>query len=53
MATIPAKAQLRMHIDTRWTTKILKEGDKYTKAAFKKGEADGKPANSSAAEKVK
>jgi hypothetical protein len=40
--------------DTGWTTKVSKDGDKYTKAAFKKGEAtDGKPANSSAAEKVK
>jgi hypothetical protein len=40
--------------DTGWTTKISKDGDKYTKAAFKKGEGtDGKPANSSAAEKVK
>jgi hypothetical protein len=40
--------------DTGWTTKISKDGDKYTKAAFKKGEpSDGKPANSSAAEKVK
>ena len=39
--------------DTGWTTKITKDGDKYTKTAFKKGEADGKPANSSAAEKVK
>ena len=39
--------------DTGWTTKISKDGDKYTKTAFKKGEATGKPANSSAAEKVK
>jgi hypothetical protein len=40
--------------DTGWTTKISKDGDKYTKSAFKKGEAtDGKPANTSAAEKVK
>jgi hypothetical protein len=40
--------------DTGWVTKISKDGDKYTKTAFKKGEADsGKPANSSAAEKVK
>ena len=38
--------------DTGWTTKISKDGDKFTKTAFKKGEA-GKPANSSAAEKVK
>ena len=40
--------------DTGWTTKISKDGDKYTKSAFKKGEPmDGKPVNSSAAEKVK
>ena len=40
--------------DTGWTTKISKDGDKYTKTAFKKGEPmDGKPANSSAAEKAK
>ena len=37
-----------------WTTKISKDGEKYTKTAFKKGEPmDGKPANSSAAEKAK
>jgi hypothetical protein len=40
--------------DTGWTTKVSKDGDKYTKSAFKKGEpADGKPANTSTAEKVK
>ena len=40
--------------DTGWTTKILKEGDNYTKAAFKKGEpTTGKPTNTSAAEKIK
>ena len=39
--------------NTGWTTKIAKEGDKFTKSAFKKGEAsDGKPANTSAAEKA-
>ena len=38
--------------DTGWTTKISKDGDKFTKTAFKKGEAS-KPANSSGAEKVK
>lgn len=39
---------------TGWTTKISKEGDGYTKSAFKKGEPlDGKPTNSSAAEKTK
>ena len=40
--------------NTGWTTKISKDGDKFTKSAFKKGEfADGKSANTSAAEKVK
>jgi hypothetical protein len=40
--------------DTGWTTMISKTGDKYTKSAFKKGEAkDGKASNTSAAEKVK
>ncbi len=39
---------------TGWVTKISKEGEKYTKTAFKKGAAEGeKPTNSSAAEKVK
>ena len=40
--------------DTGWTTMISKTGDKYTKTAFKKGEPkDGKPANTSPADKVK
>ena len=40
--------------NTGWTTKISKEGGGYTKSAFKKGEPlDGKPTNSSAAEKTK
>ena len=40
--------------NTGWTTKISKEGGSYTKSAFKKGEPlDGKPTNSSAAEKAK
>lgn len=40
--------------NTGWTTKISKAGDTYTKTAFKKGEPlDGKPTNSSAAEKTK
>lgn len=38
--------------NTGWTTKIEKSGSGYKKTAFKKGEAE-KPANSSAAEKVK
>ena len=38
---------------TGWTTKISKEGDKFTKSAFKKGESpDAKPANTSPAEKA-
>src|SRR5262245_61835680 len=40
--------------DTGWTTKISKEGGKYKKTAFKKGEpVTGTPTNSSPAEKVK
>ena len=40
--------------NTGWTTKISKDGDKYTKTAFTKGEPmGGKPANSSVAEKAK
>ena len=40
--------------DTGWTTKIQKEGGKYTKTAYEKGaKADSKPTNTSAAEKVK
>lgn len=40
--------------DTGWVTKISKDGGKFTKTAFEKGKPmDGKPANSSAAEKVK
>jgi hypothetical protein len=40
--------------NTGWTTKLSKDGDKFTKSAFKKGEPlTGKPANTSAAEKVK
>ena len=38
--------------NTGWTTKISKDGDKFTKSAFKKGE-DAKPANTSPAEKAK
>jgi hypothetical protein len=38
---------------TGWTTKISKDGDKFTKSAFKKGESpNAKPANTSAAEKA-
>jgi hypothetical protein len=40
--------------DTGWTTKISKEGGKFKKTAFKKGEPlTGTPTNSSPAEKVK
>lgn len=39
--------------DTGWTTKLSKDGNKYIKSAFKKGEpVDGKPTNTSIAEKV-
>jgi hypothetical protein len=40
--------------NTGWTTKITEQGGSYTKTAFKKGESlDGKPTNSSPAEKAK
>lgn len=39
--------------DTGWTTKIAKDGDKYTKVAYEKGSADGAPKNSTSAEKIK
>lgn len=39
--------------NTGWTTKISKSDGSYTKAAYKKGASlDGKPTNSSAAEKA-
>jgi len=39
--------------DTGWTTKITKEGNKYKKTAYDKGQPlDGPPTNSSDAEKV-
>ncbi|MDO9381577.1 MAG: hypothetical protein Q7T86_01820 [Hyphomicrobiaceae bacterium] len=38
---------------TGWTTKITKDGDKFTKVAYEKGGSDGAPKNSSTAEKVK
>jgi hypothetical protein len=40
--------------DTGWTTKIIKEGNHYKKAAYRQGQAsDAAPANSSDAERVK
>jgi hypothetical protein len=40
--------------DTGWTTKIIKEGNQYKKAAYRKGQAlDAAPANSSDAEPAK
>ena len=40
--------------DTGWTTKIIKEGNQYKKAAYRKGHAlDAAPANSSDAERAK
>lgn len=38
---------------TGWTTKITKEGDKFAKVAFDKGDTSGAPKNSSAAEKIR
>lgn len=39
--------------ESGWTTKIMKDGDKYKKIAFEKGAPlDGTPTNSSAAKKV-
>jgi hypothetical protein len=38
--------------NTGWTTKIMKEGDKYRKAAYSKGQPlDAKPTNSTDAQK--
>src|SRR6202030_3704413 len=40
--------------NTGWTTKIIKEGNQYKKAAYRKGQAlDAAPANSSDAEPAK
>ena len=40
--------------DTGWTTKITKNGNRYEKTAYRKGEPlTGKPANRSEAEKAK
>jgi hypothetical protein len=40
--------------DTGWITKIAKEGDRYKKTAYGKGQPlDGPPANSTDAQKVK
>ncbi len=40
--------------DSGWTTKITKEGDKYKKAAYRKGQAlDGPATNTSDAERAK
>jgi hypothetical protein len=40
--------------DTGWTTKIIKEGNQYKKAAYRQGQAfDAAPANSSDAERAK
>ena len=39
--------------DTGWTTKIVKEGDKYRKMAYDEGKpADGAPSHTADAEKV-
>lgn len=39
--------------NTGWTTKIMKDGDKYTKVAYEKGGSNDAPKNSTPAEKVK
>jgi hypothetical protein len=39
--------------DTGWTTKIQKDGDKFTKVAYEKGGPTSEPKNTSPAEKVK
>lgn len=40
--------------NTGWTTKITNEGNRYQKAAYRKGQAlDAPPTNSSDAEKIK
>jgi hypothetical protein len=40
--------------DTGWVTKIAKEGNRYKKTAYRKGQSpDSAPANSSDAEKTK
>jgi hypothetical protein len=40
--------------DTGWTTKIIKDGNQYKKAAYRQGQTtDAAPANSSDAERVK
>ena len=40
--------------NTGWTTKIMKDGNQYKKAAYGKGQlVDGKPVDTSDAEKVK
>lgn len=38
--------------DTGWTTKIQKDGNKFSKVAYEKGGTSGEPKNTSAAEKV-
>ena len=38
---------------TGWTTKITKDGNKFTKVAYEKGGSEGAPKNSSTAEKIK
>jgi hypothetical protein len=40
--------------NTGWTTKITKQGNRYEKTAYRKGQSlTGEPANSSEAEKIK
>jgi hypothetical protein len=39
--------------DSGWVTKIVKQGDKFQKQAFEKGEASGTPAHAAEAQKQK
>ena len=38
--------------DSGWTTKIVKEGDKFKKLAFEKGQSDGSPTHTADAQKL-
>lgn len=38
--------------DSGWTTKIVKEGDKFKKQAFEKGQSSGTPSHTADAQKM-
>jgi hypothetical protein len=38
--------------DSGWVTKITKEGDKFTKQTFEKGQASGAPRHTAGAQKM-